>query len=90
LRRIAPGSIVAIADNDPAKDGMSVGGVTVRRFADIPRESYDLVVIASLPGRQAIGAQLRAAGLIMNKDFVGADQVEQWYDLVAEYELRAA
>jgi hypothetical protein len=90
LNRIAPRSLTAIADNDPAKAGKTVSGVAVRPFADIAQGEYDLVVIASLPGRQAISAQLQAAGLAPMRDFVGADQVAQWYDLVAEYEAQAA
>lgn len=90
LRRVAPGSLVAIVDNDPAKAGMSIEGLIVQPFDSLPRDAYDIAVIASLPGYQAISAQLRAAGLIKNKDFLGADQVEQWYDLQTEYQLWAA
>ncbi len=90
LAAIAPGRVVGVVDNDPAKEGTTCEGVTVRRFASVPRDSYDLVVIASLPGLVPIGAQLREAGLMPNQDYLAADQVEQWYGLVVEYERIAA
>jgi SAM-dependent methyltransferase/uncharacterized protein YbaR (Trm112 family) len=90
LQRIAPGALTAVADNDPAKAGMVVNGIPVKRFSEIARDHYNLVVIASLPGRHAISQQLREAGLIANTHYVGADQVEQWYDVVSEFEELAA
>lgn len=90
LRRIAPERVIGVVDNDQAKAGMLFEGMRVQRFDDVPRDAYDLVVIASLPGRQPIGAQLRAAGLVANEQFLGIDQVEQWYQLVSEYERMAA
>jgi SAM-dependent methyltransferase len=90
LRRIAPTSIAGIVDNDPAKQGMRIDGVAVQRFADVPRSAYDIVVIASLPGRHAIAAQLRDAELSMDTPILGADQVEQWYDLVVHCDTLAA
>jgi SAM-dependent methyltransferase len=90
LQAIAPGRVVGVVDNDPAKEGKVIEGHAVRRFADVPRASYDLVVIASLPGLVPIGAQLREAGLMPNLDYLVADQVEQWYDLVAEFARVAA
>jgi SAM-dependent methyltransferase len=89
LRTVTKG-VVAIVDNDPAKHGREFDGFRVRCFDEIPRDSYDLVVIASLPGRRAIGEQLTAAGLVGERDFLSADQVEQWYQLVTEYERLAA
>lgn len=83
LQRIAPGALTAVADNDPAKKGQRVGGVEVARFDDIPRDAYDVVVIASLPGRQAIAAQLSKAGMPADV-VIGAREVEQWHDLVAD------
>src|SRR5688572_6032583 len=90
LGRIAPGSMVGIVDNDPAKQGQRIEGMTVRRFADVSPDSYDLVVIASLPGRQAIAAQLETAGLVAHTHYVGTDEVRHWYELVEASERRAA
>ena len=90
LRRIAPGAMMAIVDSDPAKHGTIIEGKAVQRFEDVPRDSYDLVVIASLPGREAIRATLSAAGLVPNRQFVTTDEVEQWYELVAAAAEQAA
>jgi SAM-dependent methyltransferase/uncharacterized protein YbaR (Trm112 family) len=90
LRRVAPGAVVGVVDNDPGKEGMPFEGLRVRRFEQIARESYDLVVIASLPGRQPISAQLRTAGLIQNEDFIALDQLQEWYRASGEYEPVAA
>jgi SAM-dependent methyltransferase/uncharacterized protein YbaR (Trm112 family) len=90
LRSIAPGSLAGVADNDPAKHGMRVCGHPVQRFDEVPRDAYDLVVIASLPGRHAITAQLQAAGLVIDTHILGADQVRQWYDLALDCEAHAA
>ena len=81
-----PGGVVGVVDNDPKKTGMQLGRFSVQRFADIPRGSYDLVVIASLPGLAPISAQLAEAGLDPATQFVAADKVRQWFDLVKEYE----
>ena len=89
LRTMTKG-VVGVADNDPRKHGMEFEGFRVQRFDDIPRHAYDIVVIASLPGRRAISEQLTAAGLVSERDFLSADQVEQWYQLVTEYERLAA
>jgi len=90
LARVAPGRIVGVVDNDPAKQGMQVEGFAVTRFEQVPRDTYDVVVIASLPGLQPISAQLSAAGLQLNEHFLGAGQVEQWHSLVSQYEALAA
>ena len=90
LRQVAPLSLVGIVDNDTAKHGMQVEGCVVQRFDEVSRDTYDLVVIASLPGRAAIGAQLRAAGLVAGTHFVDGDEVQQWYDMVTSVELKAA
>lgn len=90
LRRIAPGRVIGIVDNDPAKRGMEFEGLQVQRFQDVSRNAYDIVVIASLPGRLPIGAQLEKAGLVPGEHFLGVDQVEQWHQLVTEYERLAA
>ena len=86
----APGRVVGVVDNDPNKTGMPLGRFHVRRFADVPRQDYDVVVIASLPGLKPISAQLAAAGLDPSRDFLAADRVQQWFDLVRQYEAAAA
>ena len=90
LRQVAPGSVAGLVDNDAAKQGTRVEGCLVQRFDEVRRDAYDLVVIASLPGRTPIGAQLRAAGLVADVDFVDSDQVQQWHDMVTSAELKAA
>jgi len=90
LRRMAPGCVIGIADNDPAKEGQIIEDRPVSRFQAIPRASYDVVVIASLPGRHAIAAQLDAAGLVAGRDYLAIGRVEQWYSCVADEALRAA
>jgi SAM-dependent methyltransferase len=90
LRRVAPRCVVGIVDNDPAKQGMVIDGHPVTRFENVRRDAYDLVVIASLPGRAPISAQLKAAGLVEGQDFLMAGRVEQWYDLIADDALLAA
>jgi SAM-dependent methyltransferase/uncharacterized protein YbaR (Trm112 family) len=90
LRRLAPGVLTGVVDNDPGKQGMRIEGIAVQRFEQMPRDAYDVVVIASHPGREAIGDQLRAAGLVRDIDFVMADQIERWYDVTAMCEAHAA
>jgi len=90
LSRVAPGRVVGVVDNDPAKQGKRLDGFAVSRFENVPRDAYDVVVIASLPGFQPISAQLNAAGLMVNEHFLGAGQVEQWHNLVSQYERSAA
>jgi SAM-dependent methyltransferase/uncharacterized protein YbaR (Trm112 family) len=90
LRRVAPGAVMGLVDNDPAKDGLLVDNYAVTAFTRVPRDAYDVVVIASLPGRVAIGAQLEAAGLVANRDYVVIDRVKQWYSCLSEDVLRAA
>jgi FlaA1/EpsC-like NDP-sugar epimerase len=90
LKQIAPAAMTAIVDNDPGKQGTRIESMAVQRFEDVPRDSYDLVVIASLPGRDAIATQLSAAGLLPTSDFVSTDEVEQWYALVAAADEQAA
>ena len=90
LERTAPGCVVGIVDNDPAKQGIAVDGHTVKRFDKVPRSAYDFVVIASLPGSVGISEQLRAAGLVDDQDFVLAHRVRLWSTLVADEVLAAA
>ena len=90
LRRFAPASVVGIVDNDPGKHGLVIAGYTVAPFAAVARETYDVVVIASLPGRHAIGAQLDAAGLVVDRDYVVIGRVEQWFNCLGQDVLRAA
>jgi hypothetical protein len=86
----APGSVVGVVDNDPGKTGMPLGRFHVRRFTEVSRQDYDVVVIASLPGLQPISAQLAAAGLAPAREYLAADRVRQWFDLVRQYEQAAA
>lgn len=86
LNRIAPGRIVGIVDNDPQKEGVAIDGFRVTRFDQVPRNSYDVVIIASLPGLRPISEQLSAAGLAADQQFLSAEKVEQWHSLVMEYE----
>jgi SAM-dependent methyltransferase/uncharacterized protein YbaR (Trm112 family) len=90
LRRVAPGCVMGIADNDPAKAGLIIEDRAVMPFDQIPRDSYDVVVIASLPGKQAIAAQLERAGLVPERDFLAVGRVEQWYSFIADDSLLAA
>lgn len=90
LRRVAPAGIVGIVDNDPAKRGLRMEGITVQGFVDVPRAAYDVVIIASMPGLVPIGQQLQAAGLVPGRDFMSATEAESWFALAAEYEPIAA
>lgn len=65
--------VVGICDNDPAKSGLDLRGHTVGAFESLPRDSYDLVIVASLYGLHAISAQLRKSGLVENRDFLGSE-----------------
>ncbi|HLG55917.1 MAG TPA: methyltransferase domain-containing protein [Vicinamibacterales bacterium] len=90
LSRIAPGRVVGVVDNDPNKKDTQLEGFRVRSFESVARDTYDLVVIASLPGLQPISAQLRASGLVANEHVIAAGQVEQWHKLLTDYESLAA
>lgn len=74
--------VVGVVDNDPAKQGQRLGGHVVTAFADLPRESYDHIVIASLPGLPAISTQLSAAGLVKARDFVASGLLEEFAPLL--------
>lgn len=86
LNDIAPGSVVGVVDNDPAKDGTDFHGFTVTGFNRLADEAYDLIVIACPPGVQAITEQLRAAGLFAGEDFIDSVQLDRWFELAANYE----
>jgi len=78
LRDIGVGDrIVAVCDNDGAKAGQPFAGHTVRRFADLARDSYDHIIIASLYGLPAIAEQLRSSGLVSDRDFFPFGLIEQ-------------
>ena len=66
---------VAICDGDPAKAGTRLGDFEVTPFADVPRSAYDLVVIASRPGLEAIAGRLTGLGLDPARDFAGLDDL---------------
>lgn len=61
--------IVAVCDNSPAKLGTTLRGHTICAFDTLARETYDFVIIASLPGRAAITRQLQGAGLVDRRHF---------------------
>jgi len=61
--------VTAVCDNDTAKHGAVFHGLTVTSFDDVPRGSFDFVVIASSTGAREIGGQLEAAGLRKRHDF---------------------
>jgi SAM-dependent methyltransferase/uncharacterized protein YbaR (Trm112 family) len=90
LRRLTPGAVVGFVDNDPAKDGLRIEDYTVTPFAGLSRNAYDVVVIASMPGRRAISAQLDDAGLVANRDYVVIGRVQQWYSCISDDALRTA
>lgn len=69
--------VVAVCDNDPAKRGRRLGPHTVTSFGELPRESYDHIVIASLYGLPAISTQLSAAGLVNARDFFASGVLEE-------------
>lgn len=74
--------IVAVCDNDPAKAGTPFDGYAVQPFAELPRDSYDHVIIASLPGLPAISAQLRESGLVDKRDYFSLGFLENWAPLL--------
>ena len=61
--------VVAVCDNDPAKQGSTFHHWPVQAFADVPRDGYDYVIIASSGGKTAITEQLQAAGLALRTEF---------------------
>jgi hypothetical protein len=68
-------SPVAVCDSDPAKGGTTLGRHPVTSFTGIPRDAYDLVIVASRPGYGAIAQRLAAAGLRESREFVSADDL---------------
>lgn len=74
--------VVAVCDNDPAKRGQRLGSHVVTSFTDLPRDSYDHIVIASLPGLPAISTQLSEAGLVKARDFFAAGVLEEFGPLL--------
>jgi SAM-dependent methyltransferase/uncharacterized protein YbaR (Trm112 family) len=81
--------VVAVCDNDPSKAGSSFAGHTVRAFADLPRESYDHIVIASQFGLPAISAQLSESGLVGKRDFFSLGFLENLTPLLRLAQLEA-
>ena len=61
--------IVAVCDNDSQKLGKTFESHRVQRFDRFERNSYDFVIVASLPGKADISRQLCAAGLVPKRDF---------------------
>jgi SAM-dependent methyltransferase/uncharacterized protein YbaR (Trm112 family) len=80
--------VVAVCDNNPAKSKADFHGHPVRKFEELDRRDYDVVVIASLPGFKAISSQLQHAGLVHKHDFASMDCVRD-YTLSFEEALKA-
>ena len=70
--RVAPGRVVGSRRQRPVEGQASqIEGFTVGASRTSTASAYDVVVIASLPGLQPISAQLSAAGLTPNEEFLG-------------------
>jgi hypothetical protein len=89
LEVLAPAHVVGVVDDSPRKAGMTLGRFAISGFADVPRASYDLVVVASRQGFESIAGRLVAAGLAAGSQFVAADRVVQRYDLLAGHSSAA-
>lgn len=63
--------VVGICDGDLAKQGARLAGHRVAPFGDLSSSDYDLVIVASGPGRQAIGRELAARGLEPRREYQG-------------------
>jgi hypothetical protein len=61
--------IVAVCDNDAARQGTPFHGLPVRPLSEVPRDAYDYVIIGSMPGKVAISRQLEGLGLRMRTEF---------------------
>lgn len=83
-RRGLSQQVTVVCDNNPAKAGTTFHGQVVRPFADVPREDYDVVIVASLPGRAAISAQLTAAGLLEKQDFATLNVATEFATVLAQ------
>ncbi len=57
-------------DNNPAKQGTTFHGYPVTGPETLGSRDYQLVIVASLPGKRAIFQQLKQAGLVHRKDFI--------------------
>jgi len=66
---------VAVCDSDPARVGGRLGPYVVTSIDDVPRASYDLVIVASRPGYASIAARLTLMGLRESREFVGVDDL---------------
>ncbi len=64
------GAVVdCVADNDPSRHGGTLEGIPVVNPSTLPDRQVDAIVVASLPGRLAIFAQLEAMGFVFGRDF---------------------
>lgn len=66
---------VAVCDGDPAKIGSRLGSHVVAPIDEVPRQAYDLVIVASRPGYAAIAERLVQMGLRESREFVGVDDL---------------
>ena len=69
----AGASVVGVCDTDVLRHGESIGVHCVGPFTAFVRQAFDLVVVASRPGYREIAANLEAAGLQPQSEFVGLD-----------------
>lgn len=74
--------VVAIVDNDRARKGQRLAGHPVTTFAELPRDAYDRIVIASLHGLPSISSQLSTAGLVDSRDFFPSGMLEEFAPLL--------
>jgi asparagine synthase (glutamine-hydrolysing) len=62
--------VVCIVDNDKSKWGATLGGHEIKDPAILLDRDFDLVIVASAPGRKEIFNKLHEAGFVYGKDFI--------------------
>lgn len=62
--------IVRVVDNDPAKWGNNVNGFPVENPTSLQNKDFNLIIVASYPGKKAIFVQLGKMGFLYKKDFI--------------------
>jgi O-methyltransferase len=63
-------SVIAFCDNDPAKWGTVIENISVYPPSEILSLDYDILFIASIPGREQIKQQLHELGVHKSKIYV--------------------